>query len=114
VSLCFAEMDELLNIDNNIGIEKLLQEKTILELREVEIGQGKGLDTVTACRNATSLFPLAGDTFFSAFNLLARYSVAWMRPCTNLPRGPSIRMTCPRFDKLRQFGDILCYQCPEG
>jgi len=31
-TLCFAQMDELLNIDNNTGIEKLLQEKVILEL----------------------------------------------------------------------------------
>jgi hypothetical protein len=27
-------------------------EEIILKLREVEIGQGKGLDTTTACRNA--------------------------------------------------------------
>ena len=31
-SLCFGEMDEAVNIDNNIGVEKLLSEQAILEL----------------------------------------------------------------------------------
>ena len=31
-SLCFGEMDEVVNIDNNIGVERLLKEKAILEL----------------------------------------------------------------------------------
>ena len=32
--------------------QRFKPEEIILKLREVEIGQGKGLDTVTACRNA--------------------------------------------------------------
>jgi hypothetical protein len=31
-SLCFGEMDKVVNIDNNIGLETLLKEKAILEL----------------------------------------------------------------------------------
>jgi len=31
--------------------QRFKPEEIILKLREVEIGQGKGLDTVTACRN---------------------------------------------------------------
>lgn len=30
--LCFGEMDEIVNVDNNIGLEELLKEKAILEL----------------------------------------------------------------------------------
>jgi DNA helicase HerA-like ATPase len=30
--LCFAQMDEIVNIDNNIGLEKLMQERSVLEL----------------------------------------------------------------------------------
>jgi transposase-like protein len=32
--------------------QRFKPEEIILKLREVEIGQGKGLDTITACRNA--------------------------------------------------------------
>lgn len=32
--------------------QRFKPEEIILKLREVEIGQGKGLDVVTACRNA--------------------------------------------------------------
>lgn len=32
--------------------QRFKPEEIILKLREVEIGQGKGQDTVTACRNA--------------------------------------------------------------
>lgn len=36
-SLCFGEMDEVVNIDNNIGIERILEEQAILELDSLAV-----------------------------------------------------------------------------